>query len=301
MHPNPLLKKLGFSNTDRLAIIHCDDLGMCQASLTAFADLWDFGLISSGATMVPCAWFPALAAYCRSHPGVDMGVHITLTSEWDTYRWAPLSTHDSASGLIDEEGYFYRSEVTAQQRGDPSAAQVEMQAQLARALAAGIDVTHIDTHMGTVAHPKFIPAYTQLGIENRLPAMILRLDEAGYRAMDMDAETAAFAAQAVFQLEEMGVPLLDNLFGMPLDQPENQLEFAKKGFADLPIGITHFILHPSTDTPELRAVAPDWPSRVANYHTFLSEELRQFIKNIGVHVIGYRALCNVMRAARLRL
>jgi predicted glycoside hydrolase/deacetylase ChbG (UPF0249 family) len=119
MNPNPLLKKPGLADDDRLVILHADDVGMCQASLTAFADLVEFGLVSSGATMVPCPWFPAVAAYCREHPGVDLGVHLTLTSEWDTYRWGPLSTRDPASGLLDGEGYFYRCSEGVQEHADP--------------------------------------------------------------------------------------------------------------------------------------------------------------------------------------
>ena len=87
MTPNPLLKKLGYSETDRLVIFHTDDIGMCQASLQAFKDLWEFGTISSGAVMVPCPWFPATAEFCRNNPEVDMGVHATLNSEWESYRW----------------------------------------------------------------------------------------------------------------------------------------------------------------------------------------------------------------------
>ena len=90
MEPNPVLKKLGFGKDDRVVIIHTDDIGMCQASIAAFADLVEFGLISSGATMVPCSWFPSVAAYCRDHPAADMGVHLTLTSEWERCKWRPL-------------------------------------------------------------------------------------------------------------------------------------------------------------------------------------------------------------------
>jgi len=107
MHPNPVLRELGLGQADRAVVIHTDDIGMCQASLAALADLVDFGLVSCGATMVPCPWFPQVAAYCRGHPSVDLGVHLTLTSEWDSYRWGPISTRDPASGLIDDEGYFF--------------------------------------------------------------------------------------------------------------------------------------------------------------------------------------------------
>lgn len=290
MQPNPYLKKLGFSATDRLVIIHTDDIGMCQASVAAFSELAAFGLISSGAVMTPCAWFSYAAGYCRNHPGVDMGVHLTLNSEWDAYRWGPLSTHDPASGLLDDEGYFHRESAVTQARADPAAVRLELQAQVQRALSAGVDVTHVDTHMATLAHPKFIPAYVQVALEHRLPLLISRLDEAAYRGMGLDAETATFAVQFAHQLEEMGLPLLDGITGIPLANPEGRLEQAKQIFTSLPAGITHFVIHPAIDTPELRAITPDWRSRVGDYQAFGREELREFLHQQGIHIIGYRTL-----------
>jgi predicted glycoside hydrolase/deacetylase ChbG (UPF0249 family) len=296
MTPNPVLKKLGFADDDRVVIIHADDVGMCHATLPAFADLVDFGLVSSGAVMVPCPWFSSAAAYCREHPQVDVGVHLTLNCEWDNYRWGPLSTRDPASGLIDAEGYFYRRQEPVQQRADPAVVQDEIAAQVELALSGGIDVTHVDTHMGTVAHPKFIPAYLQLAQQHQLPALMLRLDEAGWRAIGLDGEVAAFAARFVAQLEEQGVLLLDHLSqALPLDQHEERVELAKTVFDSLPPGLTHFILHPAQDTPELRAIAPDWRSRVADYQAFMSQELHDYVRNIGIHVIGYRTLRDLVR------
>jgi len=159
---------------------------------------------------------------------------------------------------------------------------------------AGIDVTHVDTHMGTVAHPKFIPAYVQLAVQHGLPLMILRLDEAGWRKMGMDSETSAFAAQFVQQLEAQGMPLLDHLTMLPLDQPADRVELAKMSLGSLPPGLTHFIIHPAQDTPELRAITPSWQGRVADYRAFTSEELRAYVKNSCVRVIGYRTLRELM-------
>jgi predicted glycoside hydrolase/deacetylase ChbG (UPF0249 family) len=293
--PNPVLSKLGFSNTDRVVIIHTDDIGMCHASTTAYSDLMDFGLISSAATMVPCSWFPQVAAYCRNNEKADMGVHLTLTSEWDTYRWGPVSTRNMVSGMIDGEGYFYRKSEEIQAHGDPSAVQQEIQSQLAQAINAGIVVTHIDTHMSTVAHPKFIAGYIQLAFENKLPSLFPRQDEAGYRKLGLDIETATFAVSFVDALEERGVPLIDNVTGLDLDQPNNRLEQAKRAFSELPLGVSHFIIHPSKDTPELRAITPDWKSRVADYETFSDEDLLAYIKNIGIHIIGYKQLKDLFR------
>src|SRR5512140_2997435 len=158
---NPFLKKLGFTDNDRAVIIHTDDIGMCHASVQAFKDLWAFGTISSGATMVPCPWFPAVAQMCRENPEMDMGVHATLNAEWDVYRWSPLSTRDQASGLMDADGYFHQERNPVYENASPEAVAFEINAQVERALASGIDVTHIDSHMATVTHMKFVQSYLQ--------------------------------------------------------------------------------------------------------------------------------------------
>ena len=302
MDPNPLIQRLGYADDDRVVIIHADDIGMCQATLPAFSDLVDFGLISSSAVMVPCPWFPQLATICRQYPPdkVDIGVHLTITSEYDNYRWGPISTRDPASGLIDEQGYFYHGSAGVQEHGVTNAVQLESEAQIARALAAGIDVTHIDTHMGAVVHPKFLPGYAQFALKHRLPLMMLRLDETGWiqlgqaMGMGMVRDTAALGARLVRELEAQGVPLLDHIVMMPLDQPTDRVEQAKRMFDALPPGLTHFIIHPACDTPELRTITPDWQSRVADYQAFTSKELRDHIRNCGVQVIGYRELRALM-------
>jgi predicted glycoside hydrolase/deacetylase ChbG (UPF0249 family) len=304
MQPNPVLKKLGFSNDDRVAIIHVDDVGMCQASVTAFADLWDYGLISSGAVMVPCPWFLEAAKFAREHPEADLGVHLTLTSEWETYRWGPLSTCDSKTGLLDAEGYFPHLAQQVQEAADPDAVKLELVAQIERARSAGMVPTHADTHMGTVAHAKFMQGYLQTALEAKLPPMMLRMDEAGWRRVTGEHEGAAldedaieFILQMIETLEEMGVPLLDNIISMPLDtDPDQRLADAQQAFENFQPGITHFIIHAAKDTPELRAIAPDWACRVADYETFLMDELRAHIEKIGVKVIGYRDLQPLMAA-----
>ena len=296
MSINPVLKRLGFSSTDRLVIIHADDIGMCQASIAAFTQLWEYGTISSGALMMPCSWAPAAAEFCRTHPGVDMGVHATLTSEWNSYRWGPLSTRDPHSGLLDEDGFFHRSTQETQANANPDAVMVELQTQIDRALTWGIDVTHLDTHMGAVAHPKFFTAYYQAAVQHHIAVMIPRGEAAVYQEMGLDAETAAGFAALTSQLEEQGLPLVDAILSLPLDQPEGQIDLAKKVLGDLPAGLTHFIIHPCIDSPELRAITPDWKSRVANYETFMSREIKEFLKNSDIQVTGYRALRNLIRS-----
>jgi chitin disaccharide deacetylase len=297
MLPNPVLKKLGLKNDDRVAIIHTDDIGMCQASVEAFADLNEAGIISSGAVMVPCPWFLHAASYARQHPQADLGIHLTLTSEWDTYRWGPISTRDPALGLMDAQGFFHHQSEPVQNNGDPTAVETELNAQVERAVQAGIAPTHIDTHMGTVAHPKFMGIYIQLAFKHHLPVMIFRMDEAGWQAAGLDPEFAKMAAAVVGQLEDSGLPLLDSMAAMNLDSAEDRLERTKQALSELKPGITHFIIHPSKDTPELRAITPDWSCRVGDYQDFMNEELRRHIQKIGLHVIGYRALKELLPAA----
>lgn len=294
MQPNPVLRRLGFSNNDRVAIIHTDDIGVCLSSVTAFADLWDFGLISSGAVMVPCPWFLKAAEYAREHPEADLGIHSTLTCEYKNYRWGPVSTRDPRSRLVDEGGFFYRTSAQAQQHADPAFVQVELEAQVQQALRMGMQPSHIDTHMGAVASLNLMPVYIKVAVAHRLPPMAFRMDAARWQATGMDAHTAEMASIFMRQMEVMGLPLLDAISGLDLGQPENCLEQAKGAFAALEPGITHFILHPAQDTPELREITPDWRSRVVNYETFLLPELRGFIKSQGIQVIGYRALQALM-------
>ena len=294
MNPNPVLRRLGFADDDRVAIIHTDDIGMCLPSVQAFSELWDFGLISSGAVMIPCPWALKATAYSREHPQADMGVHTTLTSEWQTYRWAPISTRDPDSGLIDEEGYFYPLTRLAQEHGDPDCVEREITAQVERAKSLGMHPTHMDTHMGVVASPKFMLGYLRVALKNGLPPMIFRMDEAGWMAAGLDAQAASMAMQVTGVLEANGLPLLDHLLGLPLDKPEARLEQAKAAFAALEPGITHFIIHPCAPSPELPEITPDWRARVADYETFKSEALRDYVQSLGVKVIGYRQIQTLM-------
>ena len=295
MKPNPYLQKMGYSNTDRLVIIHTDDIGMCHASVQAFKDLWAVGTITSGAVMVPCPWFPATAQMCRENPDMDMGVHATLNAEWSNYRWAPVSDVGAGSGLRDEAGYFHDDPDNTSKLASVEDVEKEVHAQIEKALQAGIDVTHVDSHMGAIMHPKFIQTYIQAAGGKALPNMLPRLDAMGIEVMGISEADRVAYAPIMEMLEGIGVPTLNGIMSMPLDQPDGQMEIAKTLLGNLPEGITHFILHPSIDTPELRAIAPDWESRVSNYNTFMSDELKKFIESEDIKPIGYRAIREAMR------
>lgn len=287
MTHNPYLKKLGFDATDRVVVINADDIGMCQATLEAFSNLVRSGLVSSGSAMVPCPWFPEAASFCRKHPSVDMGVHLTLTSEWNGYRWSPVSTRDSASGLIDGEGYFYRNQ-SMWERIDPQAIRSEMLAQINQAQKAGIELTHINCHMFATLDARLVNHYVGLGFEQRLPVLMVRQPQ----------WVEILSERAINEWEEQGLPVFDHMREMYLNRPaEGRLDQAREVFDNLPPGLTYFMIHPAEDTPELRAITDDWQQRTADYETFMSAELLDHARKSGAQVIGWRALRDAMRAS----
>ena len=196
--------------------------------------------------------------------------------------------------MLDAQGYFYPLVGPAREHGNPDCVLTEMEAQVERAKAMGVQPTHVDTHMGTVAHPKFMRGYLQTALKHGLPPMIFRMEAAGWMAAGLDAETAQMAMGMTRVLEESGMPLLDHLRTLHLHLPDQRLAYARETLSALQPGITHFIIHPSVDTPELREITPDWRARVADYQTFMSEELRETIRSLGIQVIGYRQLQSLM-------
>ncbi len=296
MRPNPMLRELGFSDNDRVAILHADDIGFCQSSVAAMDGLLNAGIVSSMAAMAVCPWFPAAAEYCRAHPGIDLGLHFTLNCEYEAYRWGALSTRAPASGLLDKDGCLYRDSAPTMKRAKPAAVAAELAAQIQRAQSAGIDLTHVDSHMGTSWHPKFLADYLRIPVRHKLPPFFLRIDAAFAAAWGYPPRLAAKLVDASQRWEARGMPEFDRIFMMPLDRFEDRIETAKRALADLPAGLSYFILHPAVDSPELRAITPeDWRARAADYQAFTSPELARIVRDSGVRVIGWRVIRDWMR------
>lgn len=296
--PNPVLRKLGLPDDARVVVLHADDIGMCQASLIAWEAALDAGIMSSAATMVPCPWYPAVVRIYHEHasnPRLDMGVHLTLNSEWAEYRWGPISSRNRATGLLDEQGYLHRRADAVHSRASADGVAEELRAQLTRALADDIDVTHIDTHMLTLYHPRLLPAYVALALEFRLPLFLLRTSQAMYGAANTGPVEAGETRGLVAAAEAHGMPVFDHLIVLPLDTPENRLEAGKRALAEAPAGLTNFLFHPAAATPELRALAPDWRSRVADMELFVSGAWRAAVAESGVHVVSFRTLRALVR------
>ena len=157
-----LAERLGFGPTDRVAVIHVDDIAMCHDANRGAFEALENGPATCGSIMVPCPWFEAAAARARANPRLDLGVHLTLNAEWEHYRWGPVAGPSAVSSLVDARGGLLRTTLETVQRAKPEEVELELRAQIDRALEAGVDVTHLDSHMGTCFH--FLEIYTRLAI-----------------------------------------------------------------------------------------------------------------------------------------
>jgi predicted glycoside hydrolase/deacetylase ChbG (UPF0249 family) len=281
-----LAERLGYSSEARLLVLHSDDMGCSQASNAATFELMEAGRLTSGSAIVPSPFFGEVADYQRSHPDADIGVHLALTSEHPKRRWAGVLGAKACPSLHDADGYLPMTVAELVARADPAEAAAEMRAQVETALAAGIDVTHLDSHMGAVFHKQFLPAWTALAVEFQLPTFI----PASWRGRP-----------AIDAMEQAGVPVIDELihetYGPNLGEKEVLFRLM---FDALKPGFTHFLIHPAYDTAELRdhIVGPE--TRIADYEIFAEGSIHERLAESAVHLTGHRALRDAIRAGTFR-
>lgn len=295
---NPVLEKLGLSNTDRAVVFHADDIGMLNSSNHAWSALVDNSPMTAASVMVPCSWFPAASKAIVQHEHADVGVHTVLTSEWDACRWRPVSTADSETGLLDGDGFLYNATKPVQEGVNVEAATAEMKAQIEQALAAGIDVTHIDSHMGAVFHPRLLEAYIRLGFAYQVPALIMRSTPESLKQLGFSEQTANQVMGALQFVEAQGMPLFDSITMLPLREAQSLPERTKYAQAILENygpGLHYFIFHPAVESLELKSTAPDWDARVGDYELFKSEEWAQIVADSGVKPVSMRQVRGVLR------
>ena len=272
----------------RTLIIHHDDLGGSHGANLAFVELWDMGLATCGSVMVPCPWFPEIARIARERPELDLGVHLTLTSEFDAFRWRPL-TGVSDNGLCDADGFFWKRVADAR-RANPKAVEVELRAQIETALAAGIDVTHLDSHMGTVWMPEFIDIFIRLGREYRVPIGLTR------DMVRMGAEARGIELAYETQLPA-GHPDLLTYVTTPFDQPTATEAHYRKMFGALTPGL-HFGAFHFTAPGDMEFFSPDIKLRTTEYDLFRSGTAGRLLDEAGVALAGLRGFRDAMRSAR---
>lgn len=286
---NQFLHKMGFDSEDRVLITHIDDMGFCHAANVASAACLASGAASCASIIVNAPWFREAAQICQDHPEFDVGVHLTLTAEYPTFRWPALSSRDPSTGLMDSEGCLWHTREDAVRNVTADAARAEMRAQIDTALSAGIDVTHIDTHMGSVVHPKFLVSYLELAREYGVPAFLPKVTRERLESLAMGDQADEFIA-VLEKVDESTVPVLDEIIIETLIDMADKKSFYRQIIDDVKPGLTHLLFHPAVKGGELNAIADTWASRHADYIAWSDPDLTEYIVDAGIKHIGYREL-----------
>jgi chitin disaccharide deacetylase len=274
-----LVERLGFAPEAKLLIVNCDDLGSSHAANIGVYEALRDGVATSATLMVPCPWARDAAARYR---GEDVGVHLTLNAEYDLYRWGPITQSPS---LLDGDGGFPRTVEDVWDHADLEEVRRELRAQVERAIYWGFDVSHLDSHMGTVQlRPEFFDVYLELAVDFGLP---LRLSGSSTERI------VGFPFRSLAANE--GVVFPDHLLYVRGVGSRRAIE---RVLNELRPGVTEVYVHPAVDTPELRAFAPDWAARVDDHDLITGHStLRALAARAGATLIGYRRLRDLQRAA----
>ncbi len=276
-------------------VIHEDDVGMSHGANTAFVELSALGTCSSGSVMVPCPWFPEAAAIAVADPTLDVGVHLTLTSEQVPYRWRPLTAPPRSAGLTDDQGYFW-PDVPRARKAAPEAVEAELRAQIEVALAAGIDPTHFDAHMGTAQMPEFVAISRKLAAEYRVPMLLVR-DLSGYNPASYAGplDPAPYDAE-VARAREAGEPVFDVVHETPWARKTDAETAYRAIFAAIEPGLTFLSMH-FNRPGDFEAVNPEGAHiRTEEYALFRTGRIKEWIEEFGIELVGMRPLRDALRA-----
>jgi chitin disaccharide deacetylase len=289
---NPsLAERLGHKPDTRLLIINGDDAGMCHTANDATIECLEKGLMTSATIMAPCPWFNEMADYARRNPEKDFGVHLCHTCEWKSYRWGPTAARDQVAGLIDSQGCLWPSIEQVYAHARPEEALLEARAQIAKTLAAGVDVTHLDSHMGTLQlNPAFMETYIKLALEFRLPLRMASqetMTRFGFPEMRAQLAGKGIVFPDYFVYEELG------------DERSGVKSFWLKILRQLKPGVTELYIHAGKPTDELKAITGSWRTRADEFETFTNDpEIRKTIEEQKIIRIGYRPLRDLQRGTR---
>jgi len=291
-----LAEELGYSADDRLVILNADDFGMCDSTNRAIAALLHDGIIDSTSLMTACPWMKSAAETARLHPEFDVGIHLTLTSEWKNYKWGPVSAWDPDDIRLDDLGY-YSAETPAIAHANPNWVWSECRAQVEAALKLGVDLTHMDNHMTVLHGPVGISRgeaiMIELAAEYGLPLRLPR------HPLEFIPHEESFIRMA----DKLGVVLPDYLAVLPFFLQEGEgYETVKRQAADtlrgLKPGVTELIFHPSRATDELKAITGTWAIRQMEYDVFRDPDLQELLRTENIRRIRWRDLREVQRSRK---
>ena len=287
-----LNERLGYEPFDKLLIVHADDAGLAHGVNTATFAALESGQVTSASVMVPCPWVQEVAEYVKKNPQADIGVHLTLSSEWDLYKWGPVAAKSEVPSLINILGYFYTIR-DAMAKIDGHEAVIELREQVKMARAAGIEPTHLDTHQLLLFfRPDLFQAYLTVGRESGIPVLLSRSvydyirPQLGERSPDWDS---------YLQPDDI---LIDNILSIsPNEAAEGWPAFYSKAIKGLKPGVTQIIVHVGTDSEELRGMAGNesygasW--RYNEFEYLTGEEFGKLIKEENVKLITWRDIAKI--------
>jgi predicted glycoside hydrolase/deacetylase ChbG (UPF0249 family) len=269
-------EKLGYPKETKLLIIHADDLGVSHSENEATINALEKGSVSSASIMVPTPWFSEIAAYARLHPRADFGLHLTLTSEWNYYKWSSLS--DETPGLNNKEGFLFASVDSVYASASITEVEKELRKQVEKAKQFGIDVTHLDSHMGTLfGRPDYLKLYISLGREYKIPVMLPKF---------LSANLGSF-------LTDKDVLVDDVKIADPADFKKGMAGFYTGVLDSIKTGLTVLIIHTAYNDKEMQSVTIDHPDygaawRQADYNFFTSATCKKILKDKNIKVITWR-------------
>jgi predicted glycoside hydrolase/deacetylase ChbG (UPF0249 family) len=280
-------ERIGYPADSKLLIIHADDLAVAHSVDTASFDALDKNAVTSASVMVPCPWLNEVAAYAKDHPNADLGLHLTLTSEWKIYRWGSVEAKDKVASLLDPSGYLWPETAPAAQNIKPEEAEREIRAQIERAIAAGIHPTHLDSHMGVLfARPDLYAVLAKVAHEHKLPFFAARFPGTGPDFL------AALSPNDV---------LLDSVvMANPRVATNGWRDFYVNAVKNLKPGLTEFIVHLGHDDAELQAVTIDHPDygsawRERDYEVMTSAEFKKALQENHIVLVKWRDLEKLLK------
>jgi predicted glycoside hydrolase/deacetylase ChbG (UPF0249 family) len=273
---------LEYPSAEKLLIIHGDDLAVAHSiNQSTFAAL-DRRVLSAASVMVPCPWFMEVVAYATAHPDVDLGIHLTLTSEWKYYRWGPVATKAVVSSLLDPTGCFWADGQLATSHVNPVEVEIEIRAQIHRALLAGIRPSHLDSHMSVLfRNPVLFGVFTKVAHDYALPFRVPR-------SLRDDPKTSSFLADTDLTLNKI---LQANAY----IRPEHWKQSYLRALRSLEPGLSELIVHLGYDNSELKGITmdhPPWGSawRQRDFDVLTSTEFTDALKQNDIHVVSWRDL-----------
>lgn len=280
-------ERLGYPKDTIAVILHVDDVGMSHSSNLGAMTALESQSASSFAIMMPCPWVPEIARWLAKNTNADSGLHLTLTSEWQIYRWGPVAGKKAVPGLVDNEGCMWRSVPQVITHASADEIETEIRAQIDRAEALGIPITHIDSHMGTLfAKPDYFMRYMRVAIEKKLP--MLAVGGHMTHVSKNEPEAAQSLRPLIPKIWNAGLPVIDDLHTgwSALDTPTK----FHAALEELKPGVTEFLFHASVPTEDFPLITGSHANRKADLEALTSDKTKEILKRRNIVLTTWREL-----------